>query len=43
MIDSSQPCRMCKTFSWWLSIHGVYVCGLCHPPMREKDVKEWIR
>jgi hypothetical protein len=31
-IEQLQPCRACQTFSWWLSVCGVLVCGLCHPP-----------
>lgn len=40
-IAELQPCPICGTFSWWLSIHGVLVCGVCHPPM-PATVKKWI-
>lgn len=26
------PCRCCGNIAWWESIHGVRVCGVCHPP-----------
>jgi len=35
------PCPICGAFAWWLSIHRVVVCGVCHPPM-PGTVKRWI-
>lgn len=25
-------CSMCRNQSVWLSVHGVLICGACHPP-----------
>ena len=36
------PCRSCHGTRFWLSIHGVIVCGLCHPPGSPDLVAEWI-
>ena len=41
-ITELKACHNCKTYSWWLSIHGVLRCGVCHPPPREGLVKRWI-
>ncbi len=35
------PCHICHEYAWWLSIHGVLVCGVCHPP-KPTTVKKWI-
>ena len=35
-------CYACKTSRFWLSIHGVIVCGLCHPPASPDLVDKWI-
>ncbi len=40
--DTSHVCPSCHTFSWWLSIYNVLVCGVCHPPARSKFAKQWI-
>jgi len=41
-ITELEPCRVCRTFSWWLSVSGVLVCGVCHPPVSPAVVKRWI-
>ncbi|MGD0658833.1 MAG: hypothetical protein ABSD38_12270 [Syntrophorhabdales bacterium] len=41
-IAEVKPCPSCHEFAWWLSIHGVLVCGLCHPPASPALVKRWI-
>jgi hypothetical protein len=35
-------CHICHTSSWWLSVHGPLVCGVCHPPAIPDIVKRWI-
>ena len=40
-IAELQHCPICGAFSWWLSLHGVLICGVCHPPM-SGTVKKWI-
>ncbi len=35
-------CFACHERRFWLSIHGVTICGLCHPPADEKLVAAWI-
>ncbi|MGA2107132.1 MAG: hypothetical protein ABSH25_05755 [Syntrophorhabdales bacterium] len=40
--EPAGPCHVCGTFSWWLSIHNVIVCAVCHPPASPTLVKEWI-
>ena len=37
-----RACHICHEFAWWLSTHGVLVCGVCHPPARPGLVKKWI-
>lgn len=34
-------CWACRERRFWLSIHGVVVCGLCHPPPPDL-VAEWL-
>jgi len=36
------PCPWCGRFAWWRSVHGVVVCGNCHPPATPGLVAEWI-
>ncbi|MGD0488255.1 MAG: hypothetical protein ABSB94_13785 [Syntrophorhabdales bacterium] len=40
-IAELKPCHVCNEYAWWLSIHGVLVCGICHPPA-PGTVKKWI-
>jgi ssDNA-binding Zn-finger/Zn-ribbon topoisomerase 1 len=40
-IAEVKPCPNCNEYAWWLSIHGVLVCGVCHPPV-SGTVKKWI-
>jgi hypothetical protein len=35
-------CPICHEYAWWLSMYGVLVCGVCHPPPGSKLVKRWI-
>jgi hypothetical protein len=35
-------CHACRTSSFWLSIHGAVVCGICHPPASPNLVVRWI-
>jgi hypothetical protein len=35
-------CRACREHRFWLSIHGVAVCGTCHPPASSDLVAEWL-
>jgi len=35
-------CYACHERRWWVSIYGVRICGVCHPPAKEKLVKEWV-
>ncbi|MCX5806972.1 MAG: hypothetical protein NT010_13080 [Proteobacteria bacterium] len=41
-IKPAQSCPICKSYRWWLSIHGSLVCGLCHPPASEGIVKMYF-
>jgi len=36
------PCYWCGRREWWRSIHGVVVCGHCHPPAVPGLVVEWL-
>ena len=36
------PCPWCGRREWWRSIHGVVVCGHCHPPAVPGLVVEWL-
>ncbi len=40
-IEPALPCYICGEFAWWLSVYGVLVCGVCHPPV-PATVKRWI-
>ena len=35
-------CRACRGTRFWLSIHGVTVCGKCHAPASPDLVARWI-
>lgn len=35
-------CHACHEYAWWLSIHGVLVCGVCHPLATPDLAKRWI-
>ncbi len=35
-------CRACHGTRFWLSIHGVTVCGKCHPPASSNLVARWV-
>ena len=35
-------CYSCKGSRFWLSIHGVVICGACHPPASPRLVVRWI-
>ena len=35
-------CHICHEYAWWLSVYGVLVCGVCHPPFAPDLVKRWI-
>jgi hypothetical protein len=41
-ITELKPCHICHTFSWWLSVYGVLVCGYCHPAPLPEIVKRQI-
>ncbi|MCL6584465.1 MAG: hypothetical protein K6U11_12605 [bacterium] len=43
MPEQIEPCYACGERKWWISIYGVRVCGVCHPPAAERLVKEWIK
>lgn len=36
-------CYCCHSRQWWVSFDGRKICGVCHPPAKDKIVKEWIR
>jgi len=38
-----EPCYACGDYNWWLSIHGHWVCGTCHPPADEQLVVTFVR
>ena len=40
-IDSGR-CLSCGQRRFWKSIHGVVVCGICHPPADPALAAEWI-
>ena len=37
------PCNWCHRFEWWRSVHGVIICGWCHPPAMPNLAVEWLR
>lgn len=41
-IEPASPCYLCREFFWWLSIHGVLICGNCHPPAVPELIKRWF-
>jgi hypothetical protein len=37
-----ERCCACRGFLFWLSIYGVKVCALCHPPASPNVVRAWF-
>jgi len=37
-----RECLACHRHRFWRSVHGVVVCGNCHPPAAESLVADWI-
>ena len=35
-------CYACRERRFWRSIHGVVVCGTCHPPAAPRLVERWL-
>lgn len=35
-------CYCCQEVCWWLSKHGVVICGRCHPPPYPDMVAVWV-
>ena len=35
-------CAHCAGWQWWISQHGIKICGSCFPPSSETLVVEWI-
>jgi hypothetical protein len=40
--EKGRRCGGCGMAKFWRSIHGVIVCGVCHPPAREALVDVWL-
>ncbi len=40
-VKPAHPCHICHEYAWWLTIHDVLICGVCHPPV-PGTVKKWI-
>ena len=38
----SITCYSCRGGRFWISVHGVTVCTVCHPPADPSFVAEWI-
>jgi len=38
-----KPCWWCGRSVFWLSTHGAYRCGRCHPPAFASIVSMWVR
>ncbi len=36
------PCFNCNGIRFWVSVHGLTVCGTCHPPMNPELVSRWL-
>ena len=35
-------CFACRESRFWVSVHGVTVCGICHPPASSNLVARWV-
>jgi|GEM_PF-4031735 len=35
-------CWACRSVMWWLSVHNVLVCAVCHPPAHRGWVARWV-
>ena len=35
-------CHACNSTTFWRSIHGPIVCGVCHPPATPRLIEKWI-
>lgn len=40
--EPNPSCHACSGRRFWRSIHGVVVCGECHPPASDSLVAEWV-
>jgi len=40
--EKGRRCRQCGMSKFWRSIHGVIVCGACHPPATPEVVEAWL-
>jgi len=38
---SPKMCSVCGSCRWWVSIYGVRICGVCHPPANPDLVARW--
>lgn len=38
----TERCRACRSWLFWVSIHGAVTCAACHPPADRKLVKVWF-
>jgi hypothetical protein len=35
-------CAACGRQAWWRSVHGLLVCGACHPPASPEFVARFV-
>jgi len=35
-------CHSCRGHRFWISVYGVTICTVCHPPPDPRLVAEWI-
>jgi len=35
-------CARCGSWQWWISQHGMKICGSCFPPSNAMLVVEWV-
>ena len=40
--ESVKECERCGSTTFWRSVHGVVICGDCHPPASPRLVAEWL-
>jgi hypothetical protein len=37
-----ERCRACRSWLFWVSIHGAVMCSTCHPPANPDLVRRWF-
>ena len=39
---TSITCHSCRACHFWVSVYGVTICAVCHPPADPRLIAKWI-